>query len=602
MLGEPRYLEAAEAAARFVLAELRRPDGRLLRSRREGRGAVPGFCDDYAALALGLLALFRADGDPAWFGAAAGLVEDMVRLFGDPATGAFFTTGRDAEPLIARPLGPLRPPGPLRQRPGRRGPPDPGGLHRGEPAPRPGRGGSPGGGALPGASPGRRRAPGRGAGRGPGPAAGTGDRGAARRPRHRGPPRRRRGVVPPRACSWPGATAATPAASLCWRGAPRCRAGPPPTSATASPARPPSPTRPTCDDRSAAALRSCPAPGVESPRDAEHPPAAQPRSRRRPPAGRRRRLVGLAGLPRLAGLAQRGAHPLRRHRRPRSPGPARDDHRGRRPDRRREPAARTRCRGPCRRTSPSPPPPGWPRTPSRPSWSSAATTGPQLGTSSRADVIVLLLLPADGSDPVMVSIPRDLYLPNPCTGGYTRVNATLNGCGEAATGPELLSVAVEDFTGVQIDHFAVFDFEGFQAISRPGGWSGDLRGLRRARLQDRPAARPPGRLHSGRRGHDPLLGPFPPHPGTGGRRLARHARGQRPHPQPAAAGTAPRGPHAAQGLPLDHRVLRPRRGPLRRLHHRRRPLPGQRHRPGLGHARAEHPAPSSGPPSRWATT
>jgi hypothetical protein len=104
VLGEARYLEAAEATARFALAELRRPDGRLLRSRREGRGAVTGFCDDYAALALGLLALFRADGDPAWFGAAAGLVEDMVRLFGDPATGAFFTTGGDAEPLIARPL------------------------------------------------------------------------------------------------------------------------------------------------------------------------------------------------------------------------------------------------------------------------------------------------------------------------------------------------------------------------------------------------------------------------------------------------------------------------------------------------------------------
>ncbi|MBN2114029.1 MAG: LCP family protein [Acidimicrobiia bacterium] len=95
---------------------------------------------------------------------------------------------------------------------------------------------------------------------------------------------------------------------------------------------------------------------------------------------------------------------------------------------------------------------------------------PQLGSGGRADVIVLILLPADGADPVMVSIPRDLYLPNPCTGGYTRINATLNGCGQAATGPELLSVAVEDFTGVEIDHFAVFDFEGFKAIvDRVGG-------------------------------------------------------------------------------------------------------------------------------------
>jgi LCP family protein required for cell wall assembly len=96
---------------------------------------------------------------------------------------------------------------------------------------------------------------------------------------------------------------------------------------------------------------------------------------------------------------------------------------------------------------------------------------PQLGTSSRADVIVLLLIPADGADPVMVSIPRDLYLPNPCAGGYTRINATLNGCASrGVSGPELLTVALEDFTGVQIDHFAAFDFEGFKAIiDRVGG-------------------------------------------------------------------------------------------------------------------------------------
>jgi LCP family protein required for cell wall assembly len=96
---------------------------------------------------------------------------------------------------------------------------------------------------------------------------------------------------------------------------------------------------------------------------------------------------------------------------------------------------------------------------------------PERGVSTRADVILLFLRPADGADPVLVSLPRDLYLPNPCTpGGYTRINAALNGCGAAVTGPELLAIAVEDFTGVQIDHFAVFDFEGFKAIiDRVGG-------------------------------------------------------------------------------------------------------------------------------------
>ena len=104
VLSEPRYLEAAAAAARFVMTEMRRPDGRLLRSSRAGRGGVPGFCEDYGGMALGLFALYRADGDPAWFAAAATLVEDMVDLFGDPRTGAFFGSGRDAPALIARPV------------------------------------------------------------------------------------------------------------------------------------------------------------------------------------------------------------------------------------------------------------------------------------------------------------------------------------------------------------------------------------------------------------------------------------------------------------------------------------------------------------------
>lgn len=94
----------------------------------------------------------------------------------------------------------------------------------------------------------------------------------------------------------------------------------------------------------------------------------------------------------------------------------------------------------------------------------------EIGASRRADVILLFVLPAHGGNPILVSIPRDLYLPNPCSGGMSRVNANLNGCGDFATGPEQLAVAVEDFTGIEVDHFAVFDFDGFRAIiDRVGG-------------------------------------------------------------------------------------------------------------------------------------
>lgn len=64
----------------------------------------------------------------------------------------------------------------------------------------------------------------------------------------------------------------------------------------------------------------------------------------------------------------------------------------------------------------------------------------------------------------MVSLPRDLYLPNRCTQGYSRLNANFNGCGDEINGATLLSGAVEDFTGVEVDHFALFTFDGFEEI------------------------------------------------------------------------------------------------------------------------------------------
>jgi LCP family protein required for cell wall assembly len=82
----------------------------------------------------------------------------------------------------------------------------------------------------------------------------------------------------------------------------------------------------------------------------------------------------------------------------------------------------------------------------------------------RADVIILVLLPTDGSSPLMVSLPRDLYLPNRCTRGLTRLNANYNGCGPDLNGPTQLAGAVQDFTGIEVDHFALFTMEGFERI------------------------------------------------------------------------------------------------------------------------------------------
>jgi len=93
------------------------------------------------------------------------------------------------------------------------------------------------------------------------------------------------------------------------------------------------------------------------------------------------------------------------------------------------------------------------------------------GPSSRADVIMLFLMPIGDGDPVLLSIPRDLWLDNPCTGGKSRIADNLNGCpSHGVTGPEQLALAVSNYTGIEVDHFVLFGFDGFRAIiNRVGG-------------------------------------------------------------------------------------------------------------------------------------
>jgi uncharacterized protein YyaL (SSP411 family) len=102
-LQEPAYVEAAARAADFVLRNLRREDGRLLRSWRDGKASIPGYVDDYAQMASACLTLYETTFDLRYFREARTLCDDLIRLFGDPDGGGFFQTGEDAEALVVRP-------------------------------------------------------------------------------------------------------------------------------------------------------------------------------------------------------------------------------------------------------------------------------------------------------------------------------------------------------------------------------------------------------------------------------------------------------------------------------------------------------------------
>ena len=87
-----------------------------------------------------------------------------------------------------------------------------------------------------------------------------------------------------------------------------------------------------------------------------------------------------------------------------------------------------------------------------------------------ADTIINVLLPSDGSTPLMVSIPRDLYLNDACTERYQRINRSMGGCTGLAGGPDLLAINVEMYTGIEVDHYARVSFSGFATVvDRLGG-------------------------------------------------------------------------------------------------------------------------------------
>ncbi|HVL53381.1 MAG TPA: thioredoxin domain-containing protein [Vitreimonas sp.] len=103
--GGERYVHAAVAAADTILAGLRRSDGRLGRSWKDGRASGEGVLEDYADVADGLLALYEATFDERWFITARELAEQILARFADPA-GGFFDTADDHERLVARPRDP----------------------------------------------------------------------------------------------------------------------------------------------------------------------------------------------------------------------------------------------------------------------------------------------------------------------------------------------------------------------------------------------------------------------------------------------------------------------------------------------------------------
>jgi uncharacterized protein YyaL (SSP411 family) len=103
-LGRPGWIEASETVALFLLLNLRRADGRWLRSWQEGQARHLAYASDHAWLVEAFTRLAEATGQSRWIDEARRAADSLIELFWDASAGAFRTSGQDAEPLIASPV------------------------------------------------------------------------------------------------------------------------------------------------------------------------------------------------------------------------------------------------------------------------------------------------------------------------------------------------------------------------------------------------------------------------------------------------------------------------------------------------------------------
>jgi uncharacterized protein YyaL (SSP411 family) len=103
VLDDPRYLEIATRAAKFLRANLYEEKSKLLyRNYRGGRSDIEGFADDYAFVIQALLDLYEASFHVEWLKFAIELQETQDRLFFDEKNGGYFSTSGKDESVFLR--------------------------------------------------------------------------------------------------------------------------------------------------------------------------------------------------------------------------------------------------------------------------------------------------------------------------------------------------------------------------------------------------------------------------------------------------------------------------------------------------------------------
>ena len=100
--GEPAYAEAATRSAKFILKEMKAPDGGLLHRYRDGEASITSMVDDYSFFVWGLIELYESTFEVSYLEDALRLNDYQIEHFWDEDKGGLFFTADDGEKLIVR--------------------------------------------------------------------------------------------------------------------------------------------------------------------------------------------------------------------------------------------------------------------------------------------------------------------------------------------------------------------------------------------------------------------------------------------------------------------------------------------------------------------
>ena len=99
---EPSFIKAAVRNAELLLSRMRREDGGLLHSYKNGRATINGYLEDYALMIEALVSLYQATLEEKWLNTANDLAVYSIDHFFNPESRMFWFTSDLDPPLIAR--------------------------------------------------------------------------------------------------------------------------------------------------------------------------------------------------------------------------------------------------------------------------------------------------------------------------------------------------------------------------------------------------------------------------------------------------------------------------------------------------------------------